>query len=112
MLLFPFSARSPSRLRRTQEGMTQNISRQPKGIPAGGQFAAAAHAESPVTLSTSPMPANPFLDADGTDWEMGGDDPHTDTYTSHVGGIEARVTPTSVRRAPGWRSSTTAARSP
>jgi hypothetical protein len=71
--------------------MTENINRQPKGIPVGGQFAATAHSEAPVSLS-APLPANPFSDADGTTWEMGGDDPHTDIYTSYVDGIEARVT--------------------
>lgn len=70
--------------------MTENINRQPKGIPVGGQFAATAHAEPQVALS-APLPANPFADADGTTWEMGGDDPHTDVYTSEVNGIEARV---------------------
>ena len=32
--------------------MTENIARQPKGIPAGGQFAATTHAEPAVTLPT------------------------------------------------------------
>lgn len=36
--------------RRTQWGMSENIKRQPLGIPTGGQFAAAAHEESPVAL--------------------------------------------------------------
>jgi hypothetical protein len=31
--------------------MTENIARQPQGIPAGGQFAATAHAESNVSLA-------------------------------------------------------------
>lgn len=31
--------------------MTENASRQPKGIPAGGQFAATAHAETDLTLT-------------------------------------------------------------
>lgn len=31
--------------------MTENIARQPQGIPAGGQFAATAHSESDVSLS-------------------------------------------------------------
>lgn len=69
--------------------MTENISRQPKGIPVGGQFAATAHSEAPLTLSTPYI--SPFRDADGTEWELGGDDPHSDIYTSHVDGIEARV---------------------
>lgn len=34
--------------------MTENITRQPKGVPVGGQFAAAAHAEAPVTLVPEP----------------------------------------------------------
>lgn len=34
--------------------MSQNISRQPSGIPAGGQFAATAHSESDITL-TAPV---------------------------------------------------------
>lgn len=33
--------------------MTENKARQPKGIPTGGQFAAAAHAEPDVTISAS-----------------------------------------------------------
>jgi hypothetical protein len=32
--------------------MTENISRQPKGIPAGGQFAATAHSEPQASLVT------------------------------------------------------------
>lgn len=34
--------------------MTENIARQPAGIPAGGQFAATAHAESGITLAQQP----------------------------------------------------------
>lgn len=36
--------------RRTHSGMTDNKARQPKGIPAGGQFAAAAHSEADITI--------------------------------------------------------------
>lgn len=34
--------------------MTENIARQPAGIPAGGQFAATSHAESDITLAQPP----------------------------------------------------------
>ncbi|MET4143778.1 hypothetical protein [Arthrobacter sp. UYCo732] len=34
--------------------MTETIARQPAGIPAGGQFAATAHAESHITLPAAP----------------------------------------------------------
>lgn len=34
--------------------MTENFNRQPKGIPAGGQFAATAHSEPQASLSTHP----------------------------------------------------------
>lgn len=33
--------------------MTENITRQPKGIPVGGQFAATAHSEAELSLSTA-----------------------------------------------------------
>jgi hypothetical protein len=68
--------------------MTDNASRQPKGIPVGGQFAATSHSEPDVALA---RPANPYCDADGTEWESGGDE-YTDTYTSRLGGVEALVT--------------------
>lgn len=74
--------------------MTDNVSRQPKGVPVGGQFAATTHAEPSLALS---KPATPFHDADGTDWDFDGDE-HTDIYTSRIGGIEARVT-TDIREA-------------
>jgi len=35
---------------RTHEGMTDHMARQPKGIPTGGQFAAAAHPEADVII--------------------------------------------------------------
>lgn len=70
--------------------MTENITRQPKGIPVGGQFAATAHSEASVTLS-APSYISPFKDVDGTEWELGGEDPHSDIYVSVVEGIEARV---------------------
>lgn len=38
--------------------MTENIARQPQGIPVGGQFAPTAHAE-PVVALTSPVPPRP-----------------------------------------------------
>ncbi|GAA4032739.1 hypothetical protein GCM10023063_15080 [Arthrobacter methylotrophus] len=62
--------------------------RQPAGIPVGGQFAPTTHSEPQVALA---KPVTPFHDADGTDWEFGGDE-YTDVYTSHVGGIAAGVT--------------------
>lgn len=34
--------------------MTENITRQPKGLPTGGRFAAAAHSESEVSLAAAP----------------------------------------------------------
>lgn len=67
--------------------MTDNVSRQPKGVPVGGQFAAAPHSEPVVTLADR---VTPFHDADGTDWEFDGDE-YTDVYISRVGGIEARL---------------------
>jgi hypothetical protein len=69
--------------------MTTDITaRQPKGIPVGGQFAATAHSEPAVALAQK---VTPFHDADGTDWEFGGDE-YTDIYNSLENGIEARVT--------------------
>lgn len=41
--------------------MTENINRQPKGVPVGGQFAAITHSEAGVTLTT---PAQPLPLAD------------------------------------------------
>lgn len=38
--------------------MTENQTRQPQGIPVGGQFAAAAHAEPDITLSPDPVVTN------------------------------------------------------
>jgi hypothetical protein len=38
--------------------MTDNIARQPKGIPAGGQFAATAHTESTLLLDPAWRPVN------------------------------------------------------
>jgi hypothetical protein len=47
--------------------MTENINRQPKGIPVGGQFAAIAHAEPDLVLG---LPERDVLiDADGTEWD-------------------------------------------
>jgi hypothetical protein len=47
--------------------MTDNASRQPKGIPVGGQFAATAHAEPELALD---VPEKDVLfDADGTEWD-------------------------------------------
>lgn len=37
------------------QGMNENTARQPRGIPAGGQFAATTHAEPDVTLSGTQM---------------------------------------------------------
>ncbi|ACL42167.1 hypothetical protein Achl_4216 (plasmid) [Pseudarthrobacter chlorophenolicus A6] len=68
--------------------MTENISRQPKGIPVGGQFAATTHSEPGVALPTK---VTPFHDADGTDWDFDGDE-YTDIYKSFTDSIEARVT--------------------
>lgn len=68
--------------------MTTTPSRQPQGIPVGGQFAPTTHAEPAVGLAGQ---VTPFHDADGTDWEFGGDE-YTDVYTSFTNGIEARVT--------------------
>lgn len=36
--------------------MTENITRQPAGIPAGGQFAPSAHAEPRITLTKLQLP--------------------------------------------------------
>jgi hypothetical protein len=47
----------PAAAGRTHQGMTDTTSRQPKGIPVGGQFAATAHSE--ADLSLSPSPAGP-----------------------------------------------------
>lgn len=68
--------------------MTDNASRQPKGIPVGGQFAPTAHSEPAVALA---RPANPYRDADGTEWESGGDE-YTDVYNSLQDAVEVRVT--------------------
>jgi hypothetical protein len=67
--------------------MTFNEHEHPRG--EAGRFTETHHAEATgVTLSA---PSNPFKDADGTEWEFGGDE-YTDTYQSNVGRIEARVT--------------------
>jgi len=57
-------------------------------VPTGGQFAPTTHSEPAVAL---PARVTPFHDADGTDWEFGGDE-FTDVYDSFVDGIEAHVT--------------------
>ncbi|MET4143798.1 hypothetical protein [Arthrobacter sp. UYCo732] len=67
--------------------MTITPSRQPAGVPVGGQFAAITHSEPELAL---PAKVTPFHDADGTDWEFGGDE-YTDIYTSFTDGIEAHV---------------------
>jgi hypothetical protein len=67
--------------------MTFNENEHPRG--AAGRFTETHHAEAPgVSLSG---PANPFLDADGTEWEFGGDE-YTDVYQSNLGRVEARIT--------------------
>ncbi|MBG0738822.1 hypothetical protein IV500_05230 [Paeniglutamicibacter antarcticus] len=68
--------------------MTENISRQPKGVPVGGQFAATTHTEPELSPLTS---VTPFHDADGTDWEFGGDE-YTDVYNSFQHAVEVRIT--------------------
>jgi len=47
--------------------MTENISRQPKGVPVGGQFAATAHTEPNLVLGQPEKDI--FFDADGTEWD-------------------------------------------
>lgn len=37
-------------------GMTDTRTRQPRGIPVGGQYAAAAHSEAPLALAAAPSP--------------------------------------------------------
>ncbi|QOT19205.1 hypothetical protein [Paenarthrobacter sp. YJN-5] len=64
------------------------ISRQPKGIPVGGQFAATTHSEPGIALEPKVTPGQ---DADGTRWTFDGDE-YTDVYLSSENGIEARVT--------------------
>ena len=67
--------------------MTFNENDHPRST--AGRFTETHHAEAAgVTL---PAPSNPFLDADGTEWEFGGDE-YTDLYQSNIGRIEARVT--------------------
>lgn len=51
-----------------------------------GQFENKIHSESGVSLA----PTNPYLDADGTEWETDGDE-YTDTVVSNVGGIKIEV---------------------
>lgn len=70
--------------------MTTKPARVDAGVPSGGEFAKTAHAPSELSLPATP-PANPFLDADGTAWELDGDE-YTDVLDSNVGGITARVT--------------------
>lgn len=41
-------------------GMTTPITRQPQGIPIGGQFAATSHAEPSVTLTAEPLTKEQF----------------------------------------------------
>lgn len=55
-----------SRQPHTLPGMSQNINRQPAGVPVGGQFAATAHSEAGISLgrpSTTQLvlPDDPFL---------------------------------------------------
>lgn len=47
--------------------MTDNASRQPKGIPAGGQFAATTHAEPELVLGKPERDVH--FDPDGTEWD-------------------------------------------
>jgi hypothetical protein len=45
--------------RRTHQGMT--TSRQPKGVPVGGQFATATHGEPSIILTAQGVPASPAI---------------------------------------------------
>ncbi|MET4143799.1 hypothetical protein [Arthrobacter sp. UYCo732] len=47
--------------------MTDNVSRQPKGIPVGGQFAATAHSEPELVLGLPEHDVH--FDPDGTEWD-------------------------------------------
>lgn len=53
--------------RRTHQGMSTLQTRQPKGIPVGGQFAGVSHTESGISL-THPAFGGKYADADGTRW--------------------------------------------
>jgi hypothetical protein len=64
--------------------MTENISRQPKGIPAGGQFAATTHSEPELVLGLPEKDI--FFDADGTEWDWANEG-HTLLEAGYVNGI-------------------------
>ncbi|WP_026533668.1 DUF7007 domain-containing protein [Arthrobacter sp. H14] len=65
------------------------IERHPKGIPSGGQFATAAHAEPSLSLDPS---LTHYRDADGTDWECAWEDDHSETISTSTGMIILRAT--------------------
>jgi hypothetical protein len=68
--------------------MTENISRQPKGIPVGGQFASTSHAEPGLVLG-QPAPEVHF-DVDGTEWDWKDADA-TILASSSLGGIGIQI---------------------
>ena len=80
------SPTTPLRRRRT-EMSTEAVNRQPKGIPAGGQYAPTLHTEPEIVLA---QPASDLLDADGTRWEHDGDE-HAGWSTTSQDGYELRV---------------------
>lgn len=74
--------------------MTTNTSRQPKGVPVGGQFAATSHAEPDLVLGV-PAPATEpeaevHFDADGVDWDWR-DPEATILVSSTLGGIGMQI---------------------
>lgn len=82
--------------------MTTNTARQPKGVPAGGQFAANAHAEPSLTLAVpAAAAADPTKPARPYELTDNGDG----TFTFDEAGVEASlehrepVTRTEIRRA-------------
>lgn len=69
--------------------MTENIARQPKGIPVGGQFAATAHAEPQLALELPEQEVH--FDADGTEWDWADPDA-TILESQYINGIGMRIT--------------------
>lgn len=70
--------------------MTENIPRQPKGVPVGGQFAATAHAEPEIVLAVPAPESEVHFDADGTDWDWKDPDATILASTS-IGGIGIQI---------------------
>lgn len=73
---------------RTHQGMITNPSRQPKGIPVGGQFAATSHAEPGLVLGQPEQEVH--FDTDGTEWDWAGPDA-TILESAYINGVGMRI---------------------